>query len=343
VPALLPTGTVLRSRYEIVEFISQGGMGAVYKAEDLRLEGRMCAVKEMWTDVTTVSEDLEQVQAQFRREASILARLDHPNLPKVSDYFTERTRDYLVMDFVPGKDLKELMNEARSRREMLPESQVLGWAKQMLDALEYLHTQEPPVLHRDIKPANIKLTPSGTIKLVDFGLVKLMSPDEERTVTVLQGRGTAQYTPLEQYGGDTGHTDVRSDIYSLGATLYHLLTNQPPVDAKSRFLQPKFLRPPSQLNPEISPRVEQAILHAISIHPDDRPASVAMFSEELFSSQPLDPIVDQVMVGATGQWRRAIRDNGILFLVAIALLVIALVATVLSPYLPLVPESLSAF
>ena len=195
-PVLLEAGTVLRSRYEIIEFISQGGMGAIYKAEDSVLEGRMCAVKEMWTDTSTSPGDLEQAQGQFRREASVLARLDHPNLPKVSDYFTEGQRDYLVMDFVPGKDLKEIMDQARSKGDLLPERQVLGWARQILDAVEYLHTQDPPVLHRDIKPANIKLTPLGTIKLVDFGLVKLMAADEERTITVLQGRGTAQYTPL---------------------------------------------------------------------------------------------------------------------------------------------------
>ena len=288
-PALLPTGTVLRSRYKIIEFISQGGMGAIYRAEDLVLEGRMCAVKEMWPDAGADGDDLEQVQEQFRREASVLARLDHPNLPKVSDYFTEGNRDYLVMDFVPGKDLKQLMDEARGRGTVLSERQVLGWARQMLDALEYLHTQDPPVLHRDIKPANIKLTPAGAIKLVDFGPVKLMAPDKERTITVLQGRGTAQYTPLEQYGGETGHTDVRSDIYSLGATLYHLLTNQPPIDAKARFLQPGAFRPPSAYNPAVSPRVEQAILHAIEVHPDDRMQSVTEFRAELFGSQSLDP------------------------------------------------------
>jgi serine/threonine-protein kinase len=338
VPALLPTGTVLRSRYKIIEFISQGGMGAIYRAEDLRLEGRICAVKEMWTDVTATSEDLEQVQAQFHREASVLARLDHPNLPKVSDYFTQENRDYLVMDFVPGKDLKELMDQARDRGETLQEDQVLGWARQILDALEYLHTQEPPVLHRDIKPANIKLTPAGTIKLVDFGLVKLMAPDEERTVTVLQGRGTAQYTPLEQYGGDTGHTDARSDIYSLGATLYHLLTNNPPINAKARFLQPQAFQSPSQFNIDISPRTEQAILHAISMHPDDRPPSIAAFRTDLFSSQPLDPIVEQIVAGKTSRWQKAIRENGLLLLIVILLLAVALVATALSPYLSPTPN-----
>jgi serine/threonine protein kinase len=343
-PALLPTGTVLRSRYKIIEFISQGGMGAIYKAADAVLEGRMCAVKEMWTDTNAVPGDLEQVQEQFRREASVLARLDHPNLPKVSDYFAEGNRDYLVMDFVPGKDLKELMDAARAQNKVLPESQVLGWARQILDALEYLHTQDPPVLHRDIKPANIKLTPSGTIKLVDFGLVKLMAPDEERTITVLQGRGTAQYTPLEQYGGDTGHTDVRSDIYSLGATLYHLLTNQPPTDAKSRFLQPQTFRYPRDFNPSISPNVEQAILHAIAMHPDDRPKSISELRAELLSSNPLDrAAIDQVIVTVTNQWQSAVQGNTILLAIIVVLLVVALVATVLSPNLAPVHSSLSTW
>lgn len=334
-PVLLPTGTVLRSRYKILEFISQGGMGAIYQAEDLVLEGRMCAVKEMWTDANTSTSDLQQAQEQFRREASVLARLDHPNLPKVSDYFTQKQRDYLVMDFVPGKDLKELMDEARNAGRILPERQVLGWAKQILDALEYLHTQDSPVLHRDIKPANIKLMPSGTIKLVDFGLVKLLAPDEERTVTVLQGRGTAQYTPLEQYGGDTGHTDVRSDIYSFGATLYHLLTNQPPIDAKTRFLEPQTFETPRQLNPMLSLRVERAILHAIEMHPDDRQGSIQELRSELFSPLPLSRVMaDRTVADASDRWAEALRENSWLFLAAAMLLVVALVATILSPNLP---------
>jgi serine/threonine protein kinase len=334
-PVLLPTGTVLRSRYKILKFISQGGMGAIYQAEDLVLEGRMCAVKEMWTDADTSTSDLQQAQEQFRREASVLARLDHPNLPKVSDYFTQEHRDYLVMDFVPGKDLKELMDEARNANRILPERQVLDWAKQILDALEYLHDQDSPVLHRDIKPANIKLMPSGTIKLVDFGLVKLMAPDKERTVTVLQGRGTAQYTPLEQYGGDTGHTDVRSDIYSFGATLYHLLTNQAPIDAKTRFLEPQTFKTPRQLNPMLSLRVERAILHAIEMHPDDRQSSIEELRSELFSPLPFSRVIaDRTVVDASQQWVEALRDNSWLILAVVMLLVVALVATILSPDLP---------
>jgi len=230
VPAPLKVGTILRSRYKIIEMVGEGGMGAVYRAEDLRLEGRQCAVKEIVLEMEPTETARAQAQEQFYREASTLARLDHPNLPKVSDYFTEGQREFLVMDFVPGRDLKALMDEARRQKKTLPEKQVLSWAAQLCDALDYLHSQNPPILHRDIKPANIKLTPSGTLKLVDFGLVKLMVPDDATTITIVQGRGTIQYTPLEQYGGDTGHTDARSDIYSLGATLYHLFTNQPPLE-----------------------------------------------------------------------------------------------------------------
>jgi serine/threonine protein kinase len=207
-----------------------------------------------------------------------------------------------------------------------------------LDALEYLHAQDSPVLHRDIKPANIKLMPNGTIKLVDFGLVKLLAPDEERTVTVLQGRGTAQYTPLEQYGGDTGHTDVRSDVYSFGATLYHLLTNQAPIDAKTRFLEPHTFQTPRQLNPMLSLRVERAILHAIEMHPDDRQSSIAELRTELFSPLPLSRVIsDRTVVDASHRWAEGLRENRWLFVAAGMLGALAIVATILSPDLPALP------
>ena len=224
---LLPPGTILWSRYCILDLVGQGGMGAIYKAEDLRLEGRLCAIKEVVPDEDASKAYQEHSQAAFHREASILARLDHANLPKVSDFFLFNGRNYLVMDFVPGQDLREIIENARHKNTFIPEKQVLTWGEQLMEALQYLHRQNPSVLHRDIKPSNIKLTPDETIKLVDFGLVKLMQPDDNRTITVLQGRATIQYAPLEQIGGDTGHTDARSDIYSLGATLYHLLTNTP--------------------------------------------------------------------------------------------------------------------
>lgn len=285
-PIPLTTGTVLRERYEVRERIGQGGMGNIYLADDIRLQGRRCALKEVEVDRNLPDKILSEARDQFLREATVLARLDHPNLPKVSDFFTIENHDYLVMDFIPGKDLRTLMVEARQQGGFLPEFQVLNWASQISDALTYLHSQNPPVVHRDLKPGNVKLTPDGLIKLVDFGLVKILAPDEV-TITVIQGQGTALYTPLEQYGGDGGHTDIRSDIYAFGATLYHLLTGQPPPEARDRFLQANSLTPPRKINPEISPRTEKAILWAMGLHPDERPETVEAFRHYLLGTKDL--------------------------------------------------------
>jgi len=151
-PVPLKTGEVLRGRYSIRERIGQGGMGSIYLADDLRLEGRRCALKEVEHDRTVPAKILKEARQQFLREATFLARLDHPNLPKVSDFFSVEARDYLVMDYVPGKDLRTLMMEARQQNAFLSEESVLGWANQLADALAYLHKQDPPLVHRDIKP-----------------------------------------------------------------------------------------------------------------------------------------------------------------------------------------------
>ncbi|NDJ35912.1 MAG: serine/threonine protein kinase [Chloroflexi bacterium] len=324
----LKAESTLRDRYRIIETVGEGGMGSVYRAEDTRLTGRYCAVKEVQIDPNATPEQREQAREQFHREASVLARLDHPNLPKVSDYFDLGNRDFLVMDFVPGVDLRQKIEQARQRGGFLEEGTVLEWAGQLCDALKYLHNQEPPVLHRDIKPANIKLTPDGVIKLVDFGLVKLLTPDEERTITVIQGSGTAAYTPLEQYGGEDDHTDVRSDIYSLGATLYHLLTGTLPAEAKKRFLKPSALVPPRQINQDISARVEEAILWALEMHPDDRPATIEQLEELLFGTSPL-----RSLASVSNQ---ALTDlapiNRVLALTTAALIGLSLVVTLLAPF-----------
>jgi serine/threonine-protein kinase len=283
-PIPLKTGDVLRGRYRIRRIIGQGGMGCIYLADDLRLEGRQTALKEVEHDRSLPADLIKEARDQFLREATVLARLDHPNLPKVSDFFSIASRDYLVMDFVPGKDLRMLMMEAKQNGEFLDENLVLSWANQLADALAYLHSQTPPIVHRDIKPSNLKQMPTGLIKLVDFGLVKLLAPGEI-TITILQGQGTALYTPLEQYGGDSGHTDVRSDIFAFGSTLYHLLTNTPPADARERFLHPESLVSMQQINPEVSPRTEKAIFWAMSLHPDDRPATIKAFQESLLGDR----------------------------------------------------------
>jgi serine/threonine protein kinase len=287
----LKNGEVLRGRYQVRERIGRGGMGSIYLAEDLRLSGRLCALKEVLYDRNLPDKVLEQAREQFFREATVLARLDHPNLPKVSDFFSSGQRDYLVMDYVPGNDLRSMMLDARRHNTFLKEKDVLNWANQLADALSFLHRQEPSIVHRDIKPSNLKITPNGLLKLVDFGLVKIMAP-EEVTITVIQGQGTALYTPLEQYGGDGLHTDVRADIYAFGATLYHLLTNESPADARKRFLQPDSLLPIRRINPAVSSRTERAILWAMSLHPDQRPESIELLRQSLlgYHEPPTVPV-----------------------------------------------------
>ena len=162
------------------------------------------------------------------------------------------------------------------------------------------------------------MTTGGLVKLVDFGLVKLLAPDDARTITILQGRGTIAYTPLEQYGGESGHTDARSDIYSLGATLYHLLTNEPPADAKQRFLNPAVLVLPRAINPRVTVRTERAVLAAVAMHPDERPASATLFGEALHG-RPLPP-PRAAEANANDDWHGALTENrGLLVLSGLAL------------------------
>ena len=322
---LLEAQTVLKERYTVVSPIGQGGMGAVYRAEDMLLPGRICAVKEIAPSADMSTDLVTQLQEQFRREAEVLARLDHPNLPKVSDYFTQDGREYLIMDFVPGHDLRTLIDDARIAQHPLSEKQVLDWVHQLCNALAYMHAQEPPILHRDIKPSNIKLTPSGFIKLVDFGLVKLLTNDESRTVTVIQGRGTAAYTPLEQYGGDDAHTGIHSDIYALGATLYHLLTGKPPATARERFLNPDALIPPREINSQIAPHIERIIIAALALHPNERPQTIEMFREALERPGFIFPITPPNLDAQ--EWQTALQANLPLIIALVTLMVLAILIT----------------
>jgi len=339
-------GTLLRERYRVVSLIGQGGMGAVYLTEDVRLPGRRCAVKEIRLPPAMSDEAIEQARAQFHREATVLAQLDHPNLPRVSDFFSVEGRDYLVMDYVAGPDLLQVVREARRKGRFLPEVEVLRWADQLCAALSYMHRQDPPVLHRDVKPANVKLTPEGDVKLVDFGLVKPMDPQEVSTFTGLRGVGSVPYTPLEQYGEIADHTDVRSDLYSLGATFYHLLTNEEPPSAQEIFLREDALFPPRQIRPDLSPAVEGAILAAMAPHPGNRPPTVDAWLRLLHASESTEPgapplrrehvaaggsavgdnrVADQGSAGSF--WVQLWRDSGWLIVIAFALTVLVLYLT----------------
>lgn len=219
---MLSPDTVLQQRYRIVRQLGQGGMGAVYEAVDQRLDTIVALKETLFAD--------ERLRKQFEREARLLARLHHPALPRVSDHFTEGDGQFLIMQYIAGEDLAEMLQR---RQAAFPQEEVLRWADQLCDALDYLHTQDPQIIHRDIKPQNLKLTARGQIVLLDFGLAKGSAGQMSVVTTSASIFGyTPNYAPLEQVQG-LG-TDARSDIYSLAATLYHLMTNVKPPDALTR-------------------------------------------------------------------------------------------------------------
>lgn len=259
----LNSGDVLQGRYRVARLLGQGGMGAVYRVWDMRLNAPR-AIKEMMPQPDINGQILAQLQQQFQQEAAVLANLSHPHLVRVTDFFEEGGNAYLVMDFVEGESLA-----ARIAREgCLPEPQVLAWADQLLDALEYCHGQG--IIHRDIKPQNVIVRPDGRVILVDFGLVKLWNPGDPRTRTVIRSMGTPEYAPPEQYDSQSGFTDVRSDLYSLGATLYHALTGQTPPTATMRIVNPASLVPVRHLNPQVSPYLEAILLRILELRPESR-------------------------------------------------------------------------
>ena len=254
----LETGQMVDGRYRIVKMLAQGGMGSIYKSWDTRLN-RPVALKEMIPQPGLDDEMLSQLREQFENEAQILATLSHPNLVRVTDYFTWDGNEYLVMDFVEGESLADRIDRVGPQNE----EQVLDWAGQLLDTLAYCHRKG--VLHRDIKPQNIIITTEGNAVLVDFGLVKLWDPDAPETRTVMRGAGTPEYAPPEQYDLGAGHTDPRTDIYSLGATLYQAFTGRRPPTATQRMADPTKFIPPRQINANLSPKTENAVLKAMEV------------------------------------------------------------------------------
>ncbi len=242
-----PSDAILADRYQVIHSLGHGGMATVYLARDLRFTHRRVALKENADKSSTA-------QAQFRLEAEVLAALRHPNLPAVTDHFiTPDGHPFLVMDYIDGETLEEQVR----REGPLPESRVIAWADQVLDALAYLHTQSPPIIHRDVKPSNIRITPEGRAVLVDFGVAKYMVPGQQ-TSSVARA-GSPGYAPIEQYAGGT---DQRSDFYSLGATLYFALTGKPPPESPL-LASGQTLPMPRRINPTISARAEAVIVRAM--------------------------------------------------------------------------------
>lgn len=267
---MINEGTILQDRYLVAKQIGAGGMGAVYVGTDQRF-GSTVAIKE------TFFSD-ENLTKAFEREARLLNSLRHPALPRVSDHFIDSKGggQFIVMEYISGEDLAEMLTK---RGRAFSVSEVMTWGDQLLDALDYLHTQEMPVVHRDIKPQNLKLTPRGQMILLDFGLAKGNPTDSNHQTNTKSVFGFSRvYAPLEQIQG-TG-TDPRSDLYSLAATLYHLMTGVPPEDALTRATavlngKPDPLRSPNQIRPEISVAISQVLLNAMALNANYRPSSAA--------------------------------------------------------------------
>ncbi len=255
--SILPKGAILENRYEILKVLGSGGMAAVYQARDLRFSGvtRLCAVKEMVSTIPAPHMRRRAIQ-NFQREANILASLNHPAIPSIYDYFSEGIRNYLVLEFIEGRDLEALLG---STEAMLPQERVIDWAVQICDVLSYLHSQTPPIVFRDMKPSNVMLRPPSHVMLIDFGIARVFETGQKGTMI-----GTEGYSPPEQY---KGIANPQGDIYALGATLHHLLTRRDPR------LEPPFTfheEPPRLLNPAISPELEALIMKALEYEPEKR-------------------------------------------------------------------------
>jgi serine/threonine protein kinase len=253
---------MLKGRYIIVTRVGQGGMGAVYKASDTR-ENRLVAIKELSESNAANQAERDDARGGFRREAEMLARLNHRNLPRVYDFFEDSGKQYLVMDFVNGETLDAMLNRSPTG---MPVNDVIKIADQLCDVLEYLHNQRPPIIFRDLKPGNIMVNNSGEVKLIDFGIARHFAAGKSSDTTAL---GTTGYAPPEQYG--KGQTDARSDVYALGATLHALLTGRDPAD------NPFAFKPVRALRSGVPVEVEKAVMKAVEQDPRDRwPSAKAM-------------------------------------------------------------------
>ncbi len=271
----LPAGAVLKGRYtyRVKRLVGGGGMAWVYQVEQVDDGGTLWALKELRPQ----SQDPEtQAHAHrlFEQEAAILSRLDHPNLPKIVDFFHDQGRACLVMEFIWGESLEKRLEQARSP---LMERQVLQWAVQICDVLHYLHTRQPPIIFRDLKPSNIMVNNAGIIKLVDFGIARTYKEGKLQDTIAL---GSENYAAPEQWG--QAQTDPRSDIYGLGATMYHLLANMPPSPA---FL-PTEPTPLDALNPALSPETVRIVSKAMARRREDRYQSALEMKEDLLASVP---------------------------------------------------------
>lgn len=271
------TGELLADRYEILEVLGEGGMGAVYLAKDTRLPRRW-AIKVMNDTFSNPQAHKDAVES-FRTEAHLLSGLNHANLPRITDYFSEKERHYLVMDFIEGQTLEDLIKD-KTRLEI---TQTLDFALQLTEVLGYLHTQPQPIIFRDFKPANVMITPQGKAKLIDFGIARHF---QQGKVSDTKALGTPGYAAPEQYG--QGQSDARTDIYALGATLHHALTGINPTDTPFTF------KPVRESNAEVPEALDNIIMKCVQLKPDQRFQSTADLRQAL-ESLKTDPDAFEVL------------------------------------------------
>src|SRR4051812_23304912 len=292
---MIESGKTLQKRYRIDRQIGQGGMGAVYIATDERF-GSTVAIKE-----TLYMDD--NFRKAIEREARLLNSLKHSALPRVSDHFEEDNGQFLVMEYIPGDDVGSMLDPEHPRFTV---EQILKWADQLLDALDYLHNQVIPVIHRDIKPQNLKITPRGDMILLDFGLAKGNPTDAGHATAGKSIFGYSRsYASLEQIQG-TG-TDPRSDLYSLAATLYHLLTNTAPEDALTRAMAVLSQRadplvPANAVNPAVPRGLAGVLQRAMALNAEERPATALQMRQMLRESDEYGYLADAatVAINASG-------------------------------------------
>ena len=277
----LNPNSILKGRYLIGPLLGQGGMGAVYAALDTKRNSRRVAIKEMGQSQLKTKEDVERARKRFHGEAAMLRSLDHPNLPRVFDFFEEGGRSYLVMELVQGKSLLDRLNEVGS--QPLPTQEVMGYAAQLCDVLDYLHRQYPPIIFRDLKPANIMIEPDGHIMLIDFGIARFFKPGQLQDT---EGFMSFAYASPQQRDGK--QTNVHSDLYSLGATLHHCLTGRMPSYASSHNIYPAI----RDYNPRIPPRLDQAILKLVEVDEERRPKSADVFLQEMIEALDAEKVAN---------------------------------------------------
>ena len=276
---------MLRQRYRLLQTVGQGGMGAVYVAQDTQLGDRLVAVKEM--SMSRLSpQELPQAIEQFRREAHLLASLHHPNLPIIYEYFNAGDRWYVVMSFIDGGTLQRTLEAAPGRR--LPVNDVVHIGLELCEVLNYLHSHQPQVVFRDLKPSNIMITPNGTVYLIDFGIARHFKQEQSKDTSYYYSVG---YAPPEQYG--QSQTGPRSDIYSLGATLHQMLSGHNPSNTPFQFPNLQLI------DTNIPAPLARLIAQMLEMNEQQRPASMAEVKAQLEKVQQPTPLAATVQTGGT--------------------------------------------